>query len=304
MSVTSISDVGQPRYNRDRRGVITVTRLMEAIVSSKNDGPVTVAAHASVPDPGDLYSYKSETSTTLFCTGVQIEPKPGSDGLDLSKVFRINVQYSNDFDTSTLTGDEEPETDDPLNDPIQIRFGAVQYQIPVERDVNNVALKNAAGDVFNPPYMMDDSRPIMIITRNEPSFNASKARFYRNAINSDMFAGAQPKTVRVIAIESSRLVRNNIGFWQTTYEFQLADDAAPWNPVKILNKGFRARPAAGKPAVAIVDPVSRAPISVEKLLLADGTQPSATIEAAFEGVFLDFTIYRELPFSAFNFAGL
>src|SRR5207245_2866104 len=83
-------------------------------------------------------------------------------------------------------------------------------QSTVWKDAYGKGILNSAGQYFDPPPMMDDSRPRLSIARNEPVFNPAIAINYQDAVNTDGFLGFTAGQVRVSGISASNESENNI----------------------------------------------------------------------------------------------
>ena len=65
--------------------------------------------------------------------------------------------------------------ENPLNHPIKISWGENRFEQTCFEDRNGNPVVNSAGDYFDPPIAIDDSRPTLRIVRNEPSYLPSYA---------------------------------------------------------------------------------------------------------------------------------
>ncbi len=295
MSVTAITEKEPPRLADTTTGGKTVTRTLQALCDSKNDGPATVQAHASCPVKGSTYSYGSESDATLVCTGVSIEPVPGDDGYPFSKVWKIDATYSNQVDTASL-GDDE---DNPLDDPAVIEWSSSVYQVPAIVDRDGNALVNGANEAFDPPHLLEEHRPVCIITRNEATYNAAIANEYANAVNSDVFAGIQPGYAKMLPPRARRLTRGSYTYWEVVYEIEISK--RQYNPTGILAQGFKYRPAAGDQEQNYIDPATNQPPSSPILLNLNGTKADDPLGNGALPVFHEFNFFPEKPFGVFNF---
>lgn len=68
-------------------------------------------------------------------------------------------------------------------DPIQIEWSTVEYQVPAAKDKDGNAVVNSAGDPFDPPAFLDESR-WQITVRTSVSSVPSYVLNYRNRVNN------------------------------------------------------------------------------------------------------------------------
>lgn len=294
MSVTAITEKEPPRLSDTLTGGATATRVLQAICDSKNDGPITIQAHASCPVKGSTYNYGSESSASLVCTGVSIDPVPGDDAYPFTKVWTIAATYSNSVDTASVGEDEE----DPLDDPPSYEFSFAKYQVPALSDVDGNAVVTGADEEFDPPFLIDENRPIVTVTRNELSFSPSTAVEYQDAVNSDAFAGVDPGVAKMVGISARSATRGSVDYWVVTYEIEFRWDG--WNPTGILAQGFKYRPAVGEQSQNYIDPATKQAPSSPILLNLDGTKADDPLGDGAVPVFHEFTFYREKTFGLLN----
>lgn len=294
MSVTAITEKAPPRLSDTLNGGKTVTRTLQAICSEKTDGPVTIQAHASCPAKGSTYSYGTESDSTLVCTGVSIDPVADDGGYEGSKVHQITATYSNSVDTGSLGDDEE----NPLDDPPVYEFTFNKYQIPALADRDGEAVVTGADEAFDPPFLIDENRPVVTVTRNEASFSAAVAVEYQDSVNDDAFAGCDPGVAKMCSISARSATRGSYNYVVVTYEIEFRWNG--WNPTGLLAQGFKYRPAVGEQAQNYIDPATQQPPSTPILLNLDGTKADDPLGDGAEPVFHEFNFYREKTFGLLN----
>lgn len=132
--------------------------------------------------------------------------------------------------------------ENPLFAPIKITWGGSRFQRVCEltvpdSDGNAHPVINSAGDYFDPPIMIDDSRPTLQIVRNEPYFNPHLALSWKDTVNGYAFYGFPPNTVK-LSMPTGDLQYNPVcGFYYViTYEFEINPDG--WIKL-ILDQGMK-----------------------------------------------------------------
>lgn len=263
----------------------TYTRTWRVITDDPQTGPIEAAGGIGV-GIGDYYKTASEDDIGSFCNEIDATVE-GEDG----QSWIITVTY----------GPYNPNTNpkDPTERPIQVNWGTAQFQRVADQttdqntDGSPKAVVNSAGDRFDPPIMKDDSRPVLVIVRNEPTFNQDLAALYRDSINIDPFWGHDPYTVKCLSIEAQLTHNPDIGYyWPVTYKFEFNDDG--WIS-QILDAGFRELNAGGTDAQAILD-YKGLPVANPALLDGHGKKLAEGSDA----VFLEFNIYKEMSFEGLN----
>ncbi len=262
----------------DEKGQRSYTRKFEVITSGLADA-YSVKQATGIPRRGDVL---------LTDTDARVKSVAPEQNDDNPYLWIVTVEY----DTTTNPEQEE----NPLDRPAEVTWSFTQFQRIAEKDVNGEALLNSAGYYFDPPPEIDDSRPVLTITRNEPAFNASQAIDYQDAVNSDSFLGFEPYQAKVANITATRQFEK-VWYWKVTYEFHFRREQ--WT-LEILDQGrwragrkaIRQKNEAGTeiPGTHVTDPV---PLDGNGEPLADPTPDNA--------VFLPFDVYKEREFSAFNF---
>lgn len=289
MSVLSIALAEQPQATETITGGLTVPVRLKAICSSVEDGVLAVRMHPNCPRIGSTYTFAGESSSELVCIGISIEPVADDKGLLRSKVYSVLATYSNQINVANLGEDEE----NPLDDPPQYEFTFAKYQIPAEYDRDGNPVINGADEKFDPPHLLDENRPIVIVTRNEIGFSAATAVEYQDAVNEDSFAGVAPGVAKMIGISARSATRGSYTYQVVTYEIEF--NWKGWNPSKLLAQGYRYRLTEGGKSRQYIDPATNGPPSAPLLLQLNGTE-SPPVDGVRPHFFHEFSFYREKPF--------
>jgi hypothetical protein len=127
---------------------------------------------------------------------------------------------------------------------------------------------NTAYEPFDPPLAYAAKYPVLSVIRNEAfgQYSPALAYAYRDAVNSDAFAGEDPGKAKVAKISGKRTFHNDIGvYYEVTYEFE-------FNPAgfrrKIPSLGMRQLNVAGTAYEQVF--VQNTPVSNPVLLDANG----------------------------------
>jgi hypothetical protein len=268
-----LQPTANPRY---KAWIRTYRRHFRVLTNSYLDGPGTVLAGCgfALLDP---YAVDSESDPQSFILALSCQRVDG-DGLE----WDLAVEY----------GPSEQPPEDPLDLPYEVSWSAAQYEEIVDRDTSNVAILNSAGDSFDPPIVRDQSRPVLLIVRNEATFSNATADLYRDKVNSDTFLGYAAGKVKVASITADRQYdqASDTFYWKVRYEFHI--DRNGWQK-KVHDAGFRARSGSTRTLIIIGGNPATSPVPL------DGS--GAALSATGTPVFLDFNVYETTAFSAFGF---
>lgn len=262
------------------------TRVFEVYSDSILDGPRTISSAIGI---GIGTTYASGIDTDLGSFAQSIEVRETERGQSLSK-WTITVQYGG----VDPTQGGEVTTGSPLEKPVEVRYGTAKFERVVDKDTAGNAILNSAGDPFDPPLVIDDSRPVIQFTRNELTFDAALAYSYRDKLNSAIWNGGAPKTWKINAITGKRDFHAEVGFyWIVDYEFEY--NPLTWRKI-ILNQGMTQKVGGVKKSILSSDGV---PISQPAPLSSSGAQvPPSSLPGS--AVWLTFDVYETTDFAAFN----
>lgn len=282
LSVNEIADGRDSSYDattNDR----TYTRVFRVITDSPMVGALAVRTADGLPRRGSIYA--TDTEVDLSARVKSIDPSQDSDN---AKIWLVRVEYDSRVE-------DEPEN--PLERPPEISWGFAQFQRIAWRDVDGKAIVNSAGEYFDPPIEIDDSRPVLSIVRNEASFNPSLAIEYQDAVNSDSFMGFSAGQAKVSNITARSVREGDYQYWQVAYEFHFRRDG--W-AVRPLDQG---RYSTGRVRIPEIDEDgNEIPDShVIDPVPLDGNGQPIDNPGPDNCVFLEFHAYKRRAFSAFNF---
>jgi hypothetical protein len=214
--------------NRVRK--YSVTYVVET--DDKNDGPQTVLSAFGLPSLYQHYTLGNDDDLAALC----ISGKASEVG-DGGKTWDVQCEFASDA---------IPKNENPLNDPVRYSLQWAQHEKVIEQDQDGNPIVNTVGDLFtDPPYKQDDSRPVLVATKNYPAADfaslVSLAVDYKDSLNTDGFYGASAGQVKLTNITTGDLqTQNEIDFYKVTYEFSFNPDG--WQP-EILSRGHRAKDA-------------------------------------------------------------
>lgn len=257
----------------------TATRTFVVRTNNENDTEQTILDSGLLPTP--CIDVLPENGLYV-CQNIEITNRESS-----AFFWDVEVTYSDE------ALDEGECTENPLNEPIKIRWNSVQYEQAIARDINNFAIINSAFDPFDPPPTKDDARWSIQVKLNVsvvPSFVLG----INNAINDspvviDGIAFAAG-TLKVQGIRISEVQeQNNVLFREFEYELNFRPET--WR-LFLLDAGFQEIVGSNK----------------RRIYLDDGSRPSVpqalngfgvrhTNPTPFNAVFLPFDVYPAINLS-------
>jgi hypothetical protein len=203
---------------------------------------VTVRNHPDIAAKGSAF----EGDPEAICTGRRAT-RPDNSRLiwDVTAAFAVQENPGQD-------------NDNPLNDPVQIRWTSSLYTRPVIRDNDGDAIVNSAGDFFDPP----PEKTFVMWTANI-QFNVSARpagiRAYAGAVNNDAITidgdAIAARRARVMGLDITEYqYRNDIPFKTVTVAIDCLDDDDPDGfDLVLLDQGFRTKVAGVLKDILIED---------------------------------------------------
>jgi hypothetical protein len=267
----------------DDKGTRTWTRVFKVVYDSIEQ-PATVLDAAGIPLRWEAHPLDA-AMLAKTAKSAHLDGDP--------YCWLVTVEYS------SLTGDESRGADDPRARPLEMETDFMSFNVPMLYDNNGKAILNSANDRMDPPWEMEDSRPVLRFSRYETSLDLARSLAFRNAVNLDTFYGFADGELMCMYIKQKRHFENGIECWHTQYEFQgkangtvvsnsVAKSYKGWDAV-IPDMGFNEIVSGVKTAIftkSVNGKVSKA-VSKEVRLNGAGVALSdtATLEATFFHVF-------------------
>jgi hypothetical protein len=287
MAILSVDEIRKSRSGGiDAQWHRTYRRAWRVVT----DGPYAIGAlGARLAIPvffGQYYVLKNASNVVVeFDTNafaVKIEAQIDGDCNDDSS-WIVTVDYG-PYDPTQF-----PEN--PLNHPIKISWGENRFEQGVTEDINGDPVLNSAGDYFDPPITIDDSRPTLRIVRNERTYDPNYAKTWKDTLNADTFFGQPPNSWKMSTPLGDLDYNPVCGFYYiVTYQFEF--DPELWKK-KILDQGMRQIVGGVKTNMKDDDGGdlnAPLPLNGEGEKLVAGEDP----------VFLTFEIYQESDYSQLN----
>jgi hypothetical protein len=180
----------------------------------------------------------------------------------------------------------------PLQWPPKITGGTTKFERPCDQDVNGDAILNSAGDYFDPPLSIDDSRIAIKIQVSVARFDPSIIDTYKDAISADTFFGRDPGTWKVAGISFDLEYNMDCGtpdgfYYVVTWEFEYRSEG--WE-TQILDQGLKI--LDGSDNLVVATDANGKDLTSPVLLDGDGGK----LASGDDPVFLTFEVYNKVPF--------
>lgn len=273
MTVIYLGENHAPAQNQNGRR--SYTRSFKLQTTEQTERAYHVGSHASLPVIGEVHPDDSGA----WCTSLSVDPT------DPWKGWTVTAEYTTDRELA----------ENPTEDPAIITWNSEQFQRPAVFSYDGDAICNSAGDPFDPPNMMDDSRRVVTITKNlavVPTWILT----YQDAVNSDevtidgVTVAAGKAKMQAVSVGEAQ-TRNGFGFRTVTFTIHLQKDGWLLEP---LDAGFREKNSSVMNNI-LNSGDFEAPSSPVPL---DGSGAVLDNPTAATSVFLSFTVYETKAFAS------
>jgi hypothetical protein len=299
MAVTHVNELmgsGKRSSSQNHLWQRTYKRTFLVQTSTRFDGSGTARA-AVDPDTGLAVplvgnSYTNGTATffhTEVDAGAFVQSVSAEENSEDGKAWLVTVEYG-PYDASQFS-------DNPLDWPLRVSFGANRYEKILQKDEDGNAIVNSSGDPFSEPATIDDSRSLITTVRNElkSSFDFTLAETYRDSINAASWNGFDRQTVKCTSIVTGQEQYDSkaqVWYYEVTYVFEVNRNTWLSKP---LDQGYTDYSLITGKRLTI-HTTNGQPPNEPSLLDGDGHR----LATGHDPVFLEFKVYPELDFSAFN----
>lgn len=206
-------------------------RKFLVIVKLKEMAPVMVALCPGIPKAGEHYIPQSVPGVVLeedllaLCTEIRADPLTEGDWAHWVVTCTYNTRFN------TRAGRNPQQVAASANDPTQ-EFPEVEWTTEMIRDnfirdLYGIPVFNTARQPLVPGISRELPCPVLVISRNELSFDYQKANKYAMCLNKLKFLNAPPGCVQVAPITSRQKNKGSLEYNRTTYRLRfrpLQDD--------------------------------------------------------------------------------
>lgn len=218
------------------------TRVFQVATDLPDTGPaaVLVATDPTTAITIPVVNEEYIPGAAALCRSIEATPE-GDDGM----LWQVVAQYSIPI-AGTWTEVH------PLSRPMEVYWDFQRTQeecfvdaITDAEHPNGHPILNAAFEAFDPPVMMDVSRPVLTMVRNEAAFDVASAMAAQDVVNNSLWPtsggpGAPAGTAKIASVTGQKVHElwggSEITFYGVTYRLEFKHDG--WR-VWIVNQGFR-----------------------------------------------------------------
>ena len=251
----------------------------------------------SLPQVGAIYS-RGGTEFDNYAFAQSVNPK-------FECLWGTGTSWLVDVTYGPYDANEFPEN--PVDWPLIMWWGSHKYEKVQEKDVvTGKPILNSAFDKFADPKLIDDSRPILYVQRNEPvaTFDPLLANNLYDHVNQADWVhgtGAKQFTFAQYCVKFSdrtmdKPVKNPIDatyYYVCVYAFELDKDGWIYKP---LDQGYAVLDASTPPArKKLVGPDGQ-PLNEAALLDGSGHELATSATP----VFLDYDVYPRADYTVFD----
>jgi len=280
MTITLVGEVAGGRSASNDSGKRKYERKFKLKTNSELDGPYAIGSHAGLPVIGNVHPEDSNA----YCRSISITNSDPWAGWEAAYSYSDERSF---------------DKDDPEADEVLLTWSTEPFEELILYDVNtNEAILNSALDPFSDPPTREADHLIVSFQANVRTV-PPWVLGYRNTINSDSInvdglnIGIGLAKMTGLGI-GARELRGGIYFYPLSYSIKIKPEGWAFEP---LDAGFRKRAYSKAGGYSVIDCVDAEfkPVSEPVGLDGNGDQLFSPIPSDF--VFLNFDIYKSMPFS-------
>lgn len=212
------------------------TKTFRVRVLDKRVGAETVCRAPGIPAPYTPYFSAGNYEYDLSALVTNISAKKENEG-DWQN-WLVTVKYSTELRNTKSDFGYPSKKDGTANHPeleppvLDWDFEVTKEALPL--DLNSRPFINSAGDLYDPPPMVDIARPVLSLQRNQLNFNAVIAQQYAFALNSKMFLGQYPYTAQSYPPKATQKQLGGLIYWRVHYKirFKSLVSVRTWSSTK------------------------------------------------------------------------
>lgn len=174
MATRAVREVGTGRTGLQSNTLErSYVRIFMVEMTSINDNSKTVLAEPTLPQLYAAYQPPGgEADMGSWCYERRAENQPNTT------IWKVTLNYSNRLDRPDLN-----QFVPPLDRPAEVSWDSTTISIPIQYDVFGNLIENSAGDPFDPPVSIEESRIILRMTKNLSTFDPLFYLNYHNKVN-------------------------------------------------------------------------------------------------------------------------
>jgi len=251
---------GTLKAHTDSRGVTTFTVRYLVLTDSLTDDQVAVGSSPFLPR---LFTRFVPPSGAVDTSGAYLQSLDPEQSSESPFIWYVTAFWSSEREPNRGAADSQDSQKNPDPDPTKWakrrNWSLQKFTKPLEFDILGFPVHNTAGDPID--IEVEEARPRLVISRNEPYFDPDKIITYKDKLNLDPFYGAFPYCVKCDSISADEDYEAGRPIWRVRYEFSFKADT--WL-IQLQSRGLRClvggRLVADRPT-AIIDDSNGSPVS-------------------------------------------
>lgn len=270
------------------KGTSDVTRTFSVVADSAGKSTLDALRAPGLPRANDAHPQQFGLRARTFdCQ--QVSPIE----------FRVTVGYS------MPSADPNDPTQNPLDQPASVTFGAVTQEVEIDEDVNGDPIQTVNGEPI-----AGVTRPFtdlsITVRRNLPTFDPASISTYMNKVNSATWYGLPAGTVRIMDIQASNVFSNDLEYWDVSITFQVrrgagsvTDSRAWW--YRTAHQGYKVWDgsalvnATESDGTTVAQPVMIQTVADDGVSIGQGAQVAAGV-----GRYIEFQVLETIDFNNLN----
>ena len=281
MSIASVKEVLGGQGAAENDGIITADRsFLVTLTAASASGPLE-AMYATdgvttIPAYGAQYPLGVTNKARARVVSKTVSPH-AADTTRL--VYVVTVSYSNKPEALELITSSNPDVAPWNRDPVyDYDFDNADVELDMDKASTPIRVCNAAGDKLDPPVVVSEARPRIVISRAKTSYDLSTAISLINTVNAATVAvngvNFSAGTLRLLKWSGRENTYTDSAGSDTTYYEQVIEleyGAAGFDIVRV-NEGLKEKTAGGSLLPILCADGSNT--STPRLLNANGTAAS------------------------------
>lgn len=233
MTITGV-ELKSENGTKTRQGA-TYTRVLQISFTAGFSAAAVFAACTAHADSGSTALLKDYGDTHPDDSGSVVTQLAVKDPLDEggpadSGDCDLTITFS-PFDASFVLS--------PLDRPPEVDWGGGEDQTEVmHKDYDDTAVKNSAGDRYDPMPEREVPGADVTITRYEADNPADVIAVFSKTTNSGVIWGQATDAMKMGKIRASKVYENNVAYWKVSYPVFLTSKAEGWR-LKLIDNGYR-----------------------------------------------------------------
>lgn len=212
--VIKVSDGRSGRKGQRNDRSFTVTYLVRT--DNPQDGPVHV--FDSLPDIGAFYATDTEYDLGARVAEISVNAENADKFL-----WRCEVRY----DRNLADDPEDPEAESPgdREPTYSIRFDRFEQAVYGPYSTNDpghvsatTPIMNSAGQYFSPPPTVEQTRPTIVLVKDEDRLDLPGILALQDVVNKNAFAGFTSQTLKLNVTGVQERFEAGQRWWRKTYE--------------------------------------------------------------------------------------